>query len=315
MQVTNFYNVQESQKFFEDIINSKNIFNTFFNYGTKILLALLIIIIGSKSIKFFTKFISKNFIKKKVDISLQSFIISLTKITLYILLALVTAQTVGIQVTSFIAIIASASFAVGLALQGSLSNFAGGIIILLLKPFKVGDYIQALNIAGTLSDVSGTVCEIQIFYTLLNTDDNKKIMIPNSNLSNCSTINFTRNPTRRIEIKTAVNSKENIKETKNKLLKLANENTKILSEPIPTVFLCDYTKKNSIFILRIWCNTEDYWDVYYDLLEQIHSKLNSYLFTTSENNTDEDDDEPDEEEIEEINSEEINTEDNSLNLL
>ncbi|MEN8905534.1 MAG: mechanosensitive ion channel domain-containing protein [Clostridiales bacterium] len=295
-----------------NIINSKNIFNSMIDYGLKILMAIIIIFVGTKIIKIFTNFISKNFIKKKVDISLQSFIISIIRILLYLLLSLLTAQTVGIHVTSFIAVLASVSFAIGLALQGSLSNFAGGIIILLLKPFKVGDYIQPLNVSGLATDISGTVCEIQIFHTILNTDENVRIIIPNSNLSNCSTINFTTNETRRLELKIYVDIKEDVSDIKNILTNILKEDPFILNEPIFKILLSGYNQKTLTYILRAWCNTKDYWDIYYALLEKIRTKLEKRSITVSNNTNNtlrpEDDDEYEIEDEENNSSDENNDE-------
>jgi small conductance mechanosensitive channel len=231
-------------------------------YGSKIILALITLFVGLKIIKFIMKLITKKFEKANIDMSLRPFLISIMSVVMKILLGISIASMLGVQMTSFIAIIGAAGLAVGLALQGSLSNFAGGVLILLLKPFNVGDYIEAAGF-------SGTVQEIQIFYTILNTPDNNKVIVPNSNLSNSGTINYSANPTRRLNLKFGVSYENDILKVKNILIKIAKDHRQILNEPAPQVLLGEHGDSALVFYLRAWTKIEDYWNVYFEIMETV----------------------------------------------
>lgn len=231
-------------------------------YGGKILQSIIVFLIGRFLIGKIIIMTEKLFEKENVDKSLHKFLLSLIKVGLQVLLIVTIAQMLGAEMTSFVAIIGSAGLAVGLALQGSLSNFAGGVLILLLKPFKVGDYIEA---AGH----SGTVNEIQLFYTILKTPDNKNIIIPNSTVSNGSTVNYSANPTRRVDFKFGVGYEADIFKVKEILNRIANQHELVLKDPVHQVALSEHGDSSINFILRIWCKSEDYWTLYFDVMEKV----------------------------------------------
>ncbi len=231
-------------------------------YGGKILLALITLLVGLNLIKWVMKIMTKKFDRINMDMSLRSFLISISDALLKVLLAISIASMLGVEMTSFVAIIGAAGLAVGLALQGSLSNFAGGVLILILKPFKVGDYIEA-------GGYSGTVQEIQIFYTILTTPDNTKIIVPNANLSNSGTINYSANPTRRLNLKFGVGYEDDVFKVKDVLMKIAKEHEQILSDPEPQVLLGEHGDSSVVFYFRAWTKTSDYWKVYFEIMERV----------------------------------------------
>lgn len=243
-------------------MNFQLITSIIINYSGKVLISIVAYLLGRFAINKISGLLIKVFEQKKVDLSLHKFLLSIIKVALHILLIVTIASMLGAEMTAFIAIIGSAGLAVGLALQGSLSNFAGGILILALKPFKTGDYIEA---AGH----SGTVEEIQVFYTILNTPDNKKVIIPNSNLSNSSTINYSTNPTRRVDFKFGVGYEDDINKVKEVLNRIAAEHPLILKEPAHQVLLSEFAESAINFSMRVWCNNEDYWTIYWDIMEKV----------------------------------------------
>ncbi len=237
------------------------IYNLLVTYAANIVLALIFLVIGLRVIKAITKMISKKLTKSEVDPSLQPFLVSGIKIALQIMLVISLASMIGMEMTSFIAVLGAAGFAVGLALQGSLANFAGGVLILLLKPFKVGDYIEA---AGH----SGTVKEIQIFHTILTTPDNKVIIIPNAGLSNTATVNYSVNPTRRVDFAFGVGYQDDIGKVKQILKGLADSNPLVLKDPAPQIVLGEHGDNAVVFYLRMWCEKDNYWSIYFDTMEK-----------------------------------------------
>lgn len=234
----------------------------------EVALAFVVIIIGMKLIKWVRRLLKKSLEKNNADTGLVQFLDSLVKYVLYILLALTILQRFGVQTTSIVAAIGSVGVAIGLALQGSLSNFAGGVIILLLKPFKVGDYI----IQGSLE---GAVTEIQLFYTTLTTPDNRKIVIPNGQLADNSLINATAADTRRLDIKVGISYKSDVKLAKDILLKLGNEDADTLKEegkePMAAVDELGDSAVN--MLLRVWTTTEHYWNVKFRLTEAVKASF------------------------------------------
>ncbi|MBP9595889.1 MAG: mechanosensitive ion channel [Fusobacteriaceae bacterium] len=232
----------------------------------QLLLAIVIWIVGSYLIKTFKKVIIKSMEKKGVDPSLKSFLGSLITAVLYVMLVIITISTIGVQTSSLVAVLGAAGLAIGLALQGSLSNFAGGVLIIIFRPFNVGDFIE-------MGSMSGTVKEIQIFQTFLDTPDNKRVVIPNGQLSNNSLINYTRTPTRRIDMKFSVGYNSDIKLVRNLIEEIINKNGFVLKDHEILVRLETLSDSSMIFVVKVWALNENYWDVYYDITENIKNNF------------------------------------------
>ena len=234
------------------------------DFVIEVALAFVFIVIGMKLIGWVRKILRKSLERNHADTGLVQFLDSLVKYGLYILLALTILQRFGVQTTSIVAAIGSVGVAIGLALQGSLSNFAGGVIILLIKPFKVGDYV----IQGSLE---GNVSEIQLFYTTLTTPDNRKIIIPNGQLADNSLINATAADTRRLDIKVGISYNSDVKLAKDLLLKLGENDPDTLKEEgkAPMAAVEKLADSSVNMLLRVWTPTDKYWDVKFRLTEAV----------------------------------------------
>ena len=237
-------------------------------YTPKLIAAILIWIVGSWIIKLVIKGVEKAFDKGGYDLSLRQFLVNLVKWLLKIILFIVVLGTVGIETTSFAAILASAGLAIGLALQGSLANFAGGVLLMIFKPIKVGDFIEAQG-------KTGTVKEIQIFTTQLTSPDNKVITIPNGKLSNDTIVNYSTLDMRRVDLVFRVAYGSDIKQTKNILMDLLTNHPLVLKEPAPLVRLSEIADSSLNFNVRPWVKTSDYWGVYYDIQESTKDALDA----------------------------------------
>lgn len=240
--------------------------NFLMTYGPNILTALLILLIGLFVINLLVKVSKKIMTKSNVDITLQKFLSDLLSWILKALLIITVISKLGVPTTSFVAIIGAAGLAVGLALQGSLANFAGGALIMIFKPFKIGDFITAQG-------ESGTVKSIEIFTTKLNTVDNKEIIIPNGALSNSNIVNFSTEENRRVDLKFGVSYDADIKETKNVLTSIVNNHPLILKDPAPAILLTELGDSSINFAVRSWVKSSDYWTVYTQVLEQTKEAL------------------------------------------
>ena len=231
-----------------------------------IALALLTLSIGLVVIKKIGN-VFKNFINKsKLDPSLKPFAISLIIGSLKVLLIISVINILGVDTSSIIAVIAAAGFAVGLAFQGSLSNFAGGILLLALRPFKVGDYVEA-------NGYSGTVQAVQILYTELVTVDNKVIFIPNGSLSNNSIVNYSIKETRRIEFKFGVGYESDSDKVVTVLKEIVEAHLNVLEEPEPFIRMSEHGDSAIIFTVRVWVKASDYWTVYFDIIEMVKKRF------------------------------------------
>ena len=235
-------------------------------YSPKVLTALVVLIIGLVIIGFIKKLAKKIMVKRGVDETLQKFLTNLLSWTLKILLFVSVVAKLGIETTSFAAVIAAAGLAIGLALQGSLSNFAGGALIMIFKPIKIGDLIEA---QGEI----GSVKEIEIFTTKLIGLSNKEIIIPNGALSNGNIVNYTSMGTRRVDLVFGVSYDADIKQTKDVLMNVLKSNPKVLQDPEPTVNVKELADSSINFVVRPWCNTSDYWNVYFEVTEQVKYDL------------------------------------------
>lgn len=234
--------------------------------GLKLLGAIIIFVLGLKLTSWLCKIIRTSPKLDKLDVSLRSFLTSFLRIVLYIVLLITIAMILGVPVTSFITILASCGVAIGLALQGSLSNFAGGLMILFFKPFKVGDYIEAQG-------ESGTVVGISVVYTELLTPDNKRITVPNGALTNSSIKNYSAETLRRVDLTFGVAYDSNDETVKNIILSAIAAHPNALKDPAPFVRLSQHGDSALVYTARIWCNNADYWTVYFDILETVKAEF------------------------------------------
>lgn len=238
----------------------------FVDYAPKILTALAILFVGLFVINLLVKMSKKIMIKGNVDVTLQKFLGDLLSWILKALLIITVISKLGVPTTSFVAIIGAAGLAVGLALQGSLANFAGGVLIMIFKPFKIGDLIEAQGEVGVVK-------EIEIFTTKLTGLSNKEIIIPNASLSNGNIVNYTTQGTRRVDLVIGVSYDADIKQTKDVLMSVLTSNSKVLSDPAPTVTVTELADSSVNFAVRPWSKTEHYWDVYFESMENIKEAL------------------------------------------
>lgn len=237
-------------------------------YGLKILGALAILVIGRIAAGIIASAISKLLKKSSTDETLSTFLINLTRISLMTFIVIAILGTLGVQTASFVAIIGAAGLAIGFALQGSLANFASGVMLMIFRPFKRGDYVEA---GGT----SGSVQEIGIFNTTLHTPDNKKIIIPNGKITGDSITNYSSQESRRIDMVFGVGYGDDIKLAKETLEQILKEDPRILSDPAPIVAVSELGDSSVNFVVRPWVNTSDYWGVYFDTTEKVKLTFDS----------------------------------------
>ena len=234
-------------------------------YGSRVLLAVITLAIGWWLINKVTQKLGGLLALRNADLALQGFISSLANIILKVLLIVSVASMIGVETTSFVAAIGAAGLAIGLALQGSLANFAGGVLILLFRPFRIGDWIEAQG-------VSGTVDSIQIFHTVLRTGDNKTIIMPNGNLSNGIITNTNRQPTRKVVFDVGVDYEADLQKAREVLLELAKD-PRVLDDPAPEAVISTLGDSSITVSLRVWVKTADYWSVMFMLNEQARDRL------------------------------------------
>lgn len=230
-------------------------------WGMKVLMAIVLLVVGLWIIKRIVKVFSKSMEKREVNISLSGFLKSLISILLKVMLLISIAGMIGIETTSFIAVLGAAGLAIGFALQGTLANFAGGVMILLFKPFKVGDLIVS---QGHL----GTVKEIHIFVTILLTPENRTVILPNAAVSNNDIVNYTTQGTLRVDMTFGISYESNIKEAKDVLLKIMENHPKVLKDPAPFVGVKELADSSVNLAVRSHVKNEDYWDVYFHVYEE-----------------------------------------------
>jgi len=243
--------------------------NTAMNLGGRILLALVILFVGSKLIKLILKLVKKAFDRTDIEVSVEQFLFSLIRVALYVVLAFLVASNCGVDAASIIALLGSAGVAVGLALQGSLSNVAGGVLILLMRPFRVGDYI--IDAAGN----EGVVDEIQIIYTKLRTVDNKIVVLPNGNLANNSITNVTTSKTRRCDIVVGIAYNSDIKAAKDVIMNVLKNDPDALKDKDMVVFVNQLAESSVNLGVRCWFNTDDYFAGLWRLNEEIKAALDA----------------------------------------
>jgi len=235
-------------------------------YGIKVIVAILIFFVGKWLSKLVSKAISKVMLHNKVDTTVTSFVASLVYGLAFALTIIVAISHLGFNTTSLVAILGAAGLAVGLALQGSLSNFASGVLLILFRPFKAGDFVE---VAG----VSGVVEEIQIFSTMMKTGDNKTVVIPNGNITGGVITNYSTKPTRRIDLVIGVGYDANLAQTKEILAKVVGDDERVLAEPGVTIGVSELADSSVNFVVRPWVKSSDYWPTYFALLENIKVAL------------------------------------------
>jgi small conductance mechanosensitive channel len=236
------------------------------SYLPSIISALVILILGLWVIKLIIGRLRKTMEKREVDPGVRGFSLSILGVVLNILLFIVIITKLGVETTSFAAILAAAALAIGLALQGSLSNFAGGVLIIVLKPYRVGDFIEAQGESGTVTDIS-------IFYTILTTTNNQRVIIPNGQLSDNKVTNYSYEPTRRNNMTVGISYDSDIKKSREVLLNIVNSDERVLKDPAPVVYVEGLGDNSVDLSLRFWANQADYWGLHFDTIEKLKTEL------------------------------------------
>jgi small conductance mechanosensitive channel len=235
-------------------------------YGTSLVFAVAVIVIGFWIVKRINKLVELTFDKKNYDPSLETFLASTISISLRILVIITALSQLGIEMTSFVALLGAAGLAIGMAFSGTLSNLAGGVMILFFKPYKVGDYIEAQG-------EKGTVKELRIFNTILITVDNKTVIIPNGPLANGNMTNYSTQTNRRVDFTVGISYGDNYDTAKTTLLGFVKEDPKIIDEEANFIGLSQLADSSVNLTMRVWCKTEDYWDVYFKMNERIYKEF------------------------------------------
>lgn len=239
-----------------------NLLNMASLYVPKVLLAVLTLIIGFWVVRIIDKVIQKSMTMRHVDESVSKFLRNLAGILLKVVVVISSVSMVGVEMTSFVAILGAAGLAVGLSLQGSLANFAGGVLIIMFRPYKVGDFIEAQGYLGTVHD-------IQVFNTVLKTPDNKTIIIPNASLSNGNITNYTMENRRRVDFTFGIGYGDDILKAKGVIQRLISNDSRIHKEPEPLVAVSELADSSVNLVVRVWCDTSEYWNIYFDMLEKV----------------------------------------------
>ena len=237
-------------------------------YGLKVIAGIVVFIVGRWVAKGLTNLARKVMEKRAVDDTLVSFVVNLTYIALLVFVVLAALGQLGIQTTSFIAVIGAAGLAIGLALQGSLANFAAGFLMIIFRPFKVGDFIEGAGVAGTVET-------IQIFTTQLKSPDNKTVIIPNASLTAGNITNYSTKGTRRVDFVMGIGYEDDIDKAKKIMADVLAKDGRVLKDPAPTIALVELADSSVNFVVRPWVKADDYWDVYFDLTENIKKSFDS----------------------------------------
>ncbi len=262
-----------TNKMKEEVILVNNYVERTINFGIeyapKLLGGLIVLVIGLWLTKIITKGVGKSLERSNIDQSLVPFLRSLINIILKALVAITVMGMIGVEMTSFVAIIGAAGLAVGMALSGTLQNFAGGVVILILKPFKIGDFIEAQNFTGTVKEIS-------IFSTLLNTPDKKLVIIPNGALSSGAIINYSAENLRRVDWTFGIAYGDNVGDFKRAINTFISEDERILKDPPVFMGLSELGESSVNFVVRVWVDGDDYWNVFFDMNEKVYSKFSDY---------------------------------------
>ena len=235
-------------------------------YGVKVLIALVIFVIGKMVAKWLSKTVEKMLQKKEMDVAIQHFVAALVYYAGLVFVIIAALGQLGIHTASFVAVIGAAGLAVGLALQGSLANFAAGVLILIFKPYRVGDFVE---VAG----VSGSVSKVLVFTTELNTGDNKRVIIPNGQAMGGTITNYSSNDTRRVDLVMGIGYEDDIDKARKVLEEVVAADERILKDPAPTIAVVELADSSVNFVVRPWVNKADYWGVYFDLTEGVKKRF------------------------------------------
>jgi small conductance mechanosensitive channel len=236
------------------------------DFGIRAVTAILIFFVGKWIVSLVTKGLLKAMQTGEVDTTLRRFIANLARMVLMLFVIIAAIHQLGVQTASLVALIGAAGLAVGLALQGSLSNFAAGVLIVLFRPYKVGDWIEG-------GGVSGTVEEVQILTTVLKTGDNKRVIIPNSQIMGTTITNYSANDTRRVDLVIGVSYSDDLDKVRKELQDLVDADERILKDPAVTIAVSELADSSVNFVLRPWVKTADYWAVYFDLTERVKKRF------------------------------------------
>ena len=245
----------------------QNLIDSGISAGKHIIAAVVIFIVGRFLIKLINRLVASILQRRHIEISVQTFLSSLVNIILTILLIITVIGALGVNTTSFAALIASAGVAIGMALSGNLQNFAGGLIILLFKPYRVGDFIDVCGVQGTVSAV-------QIFHTILLTPDNKAVYLPNGSTSSSTITNYSREDKRRIEWTFGIDYGEDVGRARTAILSVITADARILPDPAPFVAVGSLSDSSVDIIVRVWVPTEEYWNVYFDMHQRVYETFN-----------------------------------------
>lgn len=245
----------------------QNLIDSGISAGKHIIAAVVIFIVGRFLIKLINRLVASILQRRHIEISVQTFLSSLVNIILTILLIITVIGALGVNTTSFAALIASAGVAIGMALSGNLQNFAGGLIILLFKPYRVGDFIDVCGVQGTVSAV-------QIFHTILLTPDNKAVYLPNGSTSSSTITNYSREDKRRIEWTFGIDYGEDVNRARTAILSVITADARILPDPAPFVAVGGLSDSSVDIIVRVWVPTEEYWNVYFDMHQRVYETFN-----------------------------------------
>jgi len=248
----------------EDVLNS--IYRYLSEYGLKVIGAIIILVVGRWIVKLISQLIEKALIKSHVDKTLAKFAKNLSNIGLLVFVVIAALASLGVETTQFAVVVGAAGLAIGLALQGSLANFASGFLMIVFRPFKVGDFIEA---AG----VKGTVKEIQIFNTIVNTPDNVRAIIPNAQITGGNIFNYSVNGTRRVDLVVGVSYEDDLKKAQEVIGQVLAADDRILEDPPATVAVSELGDSSVNFVVRPWCKAADYWDVYFDITAKVKLSL------------------------------------------
>lgn len=235
-------------------------------FAINLITALLIYFIGKWIVSIVVKALRKLMEKNSIDKTLETFICNLVRVSLLVVVIIAAVGALGVQTTSLIAVMGAAGLAVGLALQGSLSNFAAGVLIVLFRPYKVGDFVEA---AG----VSGTIEEVQILTTIMKTPDNKRIIVPNSQIMGSIITNYSANATRRVDMTFGVGYDDDLDQVRKELTALVEADERILKDPPYQIVVKELADSSVNFVVRVWANTSDYWGIYFDMTEAVKKRF------------------------------------------